>query len=1149
MKRIVFFLIMFNILSLNADINFAKKLFNDGLIEESRNEFEKIINESPASSEAAEANYYIAMGYIQQKDFKTAVSYFNKILTGYKNYNKYDLILFEMGKAYLKLQKYDSAVQIFNELFKRFPTSENMKKSLKYFADALYLSKDYNFAIITLDKLIKNYSQSNSIPYLYLTLAKAYYKDNIIPKSKEIAQKIIKKYPNSNERWETEKLLFEIEKPNLKNYIIKLEKLLSQKMPRKYDEEFTYILSTKYLQTKDYQKAIQKLKYLLKKYENSQNLCIYLNKLMNANLILEKAKENIRLYKNNEKKIPDNLCKTKAKYLLAKSLLTIKNYSETDFVINDLLKTTKNDSLILDILLLKSKLFVSTNRFVPAIKNYLNCLEKYSKSGKSNFIYFQIGQIYKNHLSNYTKAIDYYSKVSPYSKYYFSSLKQISNCYEITGNFQKAFDTLNEIDIQAIKNESERNKIKNKLKYLKNFKLTNYHKAFENLLTAMIKYKDNQTTLERELLSIFSDDLKMYDKALELLQNSSDYYQKCKIILKLWEKSKYEGNDVKKYDKMLVENLNHLKDKPELYNEILLEKMILTSLDEKTINKIKDYIKKYPTSSANEKFKIYISEFYLNKNQIDLAKDYILSLNPTKKDFTYYKLKIALAEMYYKENKDSLAYKLYNEASDKINLANPMIMFHYCVTMYQNNHKEAAIKKLEFLVNNTDFFKNKQNIYIFLSKVLSENQDYNSAISYLKNIPEKFRDDNYYNLLAGLYEKIQDFENAKLAIMHIKNKDSALLSKLADLQILTNDKEMAIYTLETLIKKGRKNSEFYKKIGELYFELKNYKKAAEYLQKYTQNLPMDKVDKNSALHLIISFLKLKNRPKADKTKKLYKKLFSEYEKNILALNYGIYYLDIDLNTSIKKFKSIIKSKKSNENIKYEAYFWRGVAYLKQKKTDLALADFLKAKNTNDKKLLYNVHLKLGTIYFSKEEYNKALQHYSFVINNAEKEKIAYDAAKNFAMVCKTTKEWDKAIETYNIILERWGNDRKIKAETIFDIGFSYFRDKKFAKAINYFTEAIPLFDDSDIKAEAQYWIGESYFGMENYEQAVTEFLKVYYNYPSQIRWAASAQLKTAECYIKLNRINKAKKVLENVMTKYGKSSQWGKQAENLLQKI
>ena len=89
MKRIVFFLIMFNILSLNADINFAKKLFNDGLIEESRNEFEKIINESPASSEAAEANYYIAMGYIQQKDFKTAVSYFNKILTGYKNYNKY----------------------------------------------------------------------------------------------------------------------------------------------------------------------------------------------------------------------------------------------------------------------------------------------------------------------------------------------------------------------------------------------------------------------------------------------------------------------------------------------------------------------------------------------------------------------------------------------------------------------------------------------------------------------------------------------------------------------------------------------------------------------------------------------------------------------------------------------------------------------------------------------------------------------------------------------------------------------------------------------------------------------------------------------------------------------------------------------------
>ncbi len=1134
-------------MNLFADLNFAKKLFNDGLIEESRTEFEKVINSSPASEDAATATYYIALGYIKQNDFQNAVKYLNKIIYGYKNYSRTDQVLLQIGKAYLNLNEYDRAINTLNRLFKTYPTSKYMKKALKPYANALYESQDYNNAIVVLDKLIKNYPNQSSIPYLYLIQAKAYYKDNIKPKSLEIAQKIIKKYPNSNERWEAELFLLKIKKISPKEYVEKLKSLLLKAPPRTYDEKISFLLAKKLFETNQLQKASEKLNYLVKKYENSNNLCKYIKFLMDINLKLGYAEKNISLFNKNKKKIPENRCKMRCKLLAAKSNLLLKNYNDTKALISNILKKTKNDTIIFDTYMLKSELLIATNHFVPAIKNYLECSEKFARLQNNNLLFFKIGMIYKQNLNDYQKAIKYFLKVQPYSIYYNDALYQISLCYENRKDYKKAISTLQEIDINSVKNGKQKENIKQKLDYLKNFKLQNYSKAFNNLLDATIKFNsdNDKKAYFSKLVSIYANDLKMYENALESVPQNQ-YYLKCKIILKLLKKSKYEGENIEKYKKLLEENLAFLKNDNQKYNEIALKEKIIISENEKPIKEIKKYISDYPDSPATDFFKSYVAEYYLSQNKIYLAKDYIISLKTKKEDFNYYKLKIALAEKFYKENNDSLALKLYKQALGKINLSKPIVMFHYLVTLYPKD-RQTAISKLKFLVNNTDFFKDKQNIYLFLAKALSETGEYETAVNYLLQIPEKFRDDNFYKLLSSYYYQLKDYENAKIAIMHIKNKNTELLKQLADLQIKTDDKQMAIYTLKQLSSKVKNKTEIYEKLGKLYFDTNDYENAVKYLSKYERL--SSKKDKDSILKLIISYLKIKNRPKADIIKKRYKKIFDSNDKNLLLLNYGIYYLDIDEKASIKKFKSIIKSKTVDKELKYKAYFWRGVALLKQKKTEEALNDFLKAKNTSDKTLLLNVHLKLGTLYFSKEDYENALKNYMFVVNNGEKSKLAYDAAKNFAMVCKTTKDFDRAIETYNIILQRWDNNPKIKAQTLFDIGFSYFRDKKFPKAIEYFNQAIDLITDEGTKAEAQYWIGESYLGEDNYEKAITEFLKVYYNYPNQTRWAASAQLKAAEAYIKSGGLKKAEKLLNRIISKYGKSSMWGKQAVEMKKNI
>jgi TolA-binding protein len=73
--------------------------------------------------------------------------------------------------------------------------------------------------------------------------------------------------------------------------------------------------------------------------------------------------------------------------------------------------------------------------------------------------------------------------------------------------------------------------------------------------------------------------------------------------------------------------------------------------------------------------------------------------------------------------------------------------------------------------------------------------------------------------------------------------------------------------------------------------------------------------------------------------------------------------------------------------------------------------------------------------------------------------------------------------------------------------------------------------------------------MENYQDAITEFLKVYYNYPELVRWSASSQLKAADSYIKIGEFSKAKKILKRIISTYGKTSRWGKQAETYLNAI
>jgi TolA-binding protein len=372
------------------------------------------------------------------------------------------------------------------------------------------------------------------------------------------------------------------------------------------------------------------------------------------------------------------------------------------------------------------------------------------------------------------------------------------------------------------------------------------------------------------------------------------------------------------------------------------------------------------------------------------------------------------------------------------------------------------------------------------------------------------------------------------------------------LQFETNDLEMSEYTYKELSKRNPKDRDIYRMLGRINFVQENFLDAAKYYKNIVdalgENFTGEKHIGQIAKENIISLYRIENRPKAQTLTKKFKTVLSLEDKNEIKLNEGIYYIEIDKKKAEGVFTKLLKDTALKNDTKIATYFWRGVCRLEMKKSDEAEADFETVANSIDETFSNQAHLKLGTLNFSNEKYDKSLEHYYKVIENDKDGKLAFDAARNFAFVCKTIEEWQKAVSAYEIILERWG-DEELESSTMFDIAFCHYRDKKYKNAIEMFRKALSILETKELKAEAQYWIADSYFGLDEYEKSISEYLKVSYAYPEFPHWAASAELRAGEAYINLKDNEKARRTFERIIEKYGRSSNWGKEALKRLETV
>jgi tetratricopeptide (TPR) repeat protein len=1156
---LIIIILLIPLFLVSASYQFARELYEDGLYEEAIVEFQKVIDEYPTSAEAETSLFYIGESYRMRENWQEGEKYYARLLRAYPGSDEPDRYQYYLALMQYKQRDYAAAIQQFGSLIENYPNSEYSRKSLVDYVSSYLKSGDNQGTILQGERLVRNYDKSEKLPALLLIVARASFAANIPEKGKQIMKQITDEYPESEARWQMIDLQMELleKEKGAVAVIIELDSILEGTVPRVYEKLLREKLVNLYRNGGNYQMAMQELELMIEKYNNADNLAelmlLYTDtalELKQYRKVADSAKDFQKVFRESELKGYYELDLARASYYLG-------NFEQSQQEVEGILAGKPEQKLQIGCLYLLGRIAEQQGRYREAIRNWQQILPMQPENAAR--ILLSIGDIYRERFFSYNSAMNFYRQViTNYSEISLQqeSIYKTSLCYEALGNEEEALRQLSSINVIDVADGQLRQRIEQKREYIRRYQLQDFENGFSELLTALSGYleSNNRALLQQQIAEIMAYDLKEYEQGAALLTGDSPElsYRKALLLLRLGDKYDFEQRDKERDTALLQVNsiIFNLKDvlPADRSEELKIKKLLIASgRTAGILSMLESYVRDYPAGEARNQFILELAEEYKSKaDTLQLVQAWQqLELDSRIESEEYYEVKILLAEQQYSGSPEA-ALELYSLASDQISISQPEVWYHYARVEYSLTGRAEALQRLQFLVDNVPGFKSYYAALNFLAESLRQTGKHREAIQYALYIPAEQRSGDFYAKLADDYLVLGDKEKAKESLMYIQDKDNATLLKLANLQYETKDFSLALYSYGVLQDKGELSEVIYQRSGDIYYEQLDYQAAIGQYESYLKQAEKTAADYvRIAARNVVCYYRIKNRPKAEELEKKYKDVLDEAGKQEIALAEGIYYTDIDSKKAEKAFNKLLKEELDADQM-IRTYFWRGVLYLKYKNVAKAKEDFSTVAGATNPDFVNQAKFKLGLINFSENNFKEALDNYYYVIEHDEDGSLALEAAQNFAKVCKTIEEWEKAISAYEIILEKWG-DQGLQGQTIFDIAFCYYRDKRYGQSIEMFGQALELLSERELLAEAQYWIGMSYYGMDDFEQAVTELLKVGYSYESYTQWAASAELQAGESYQKLDNYRKAKRIYERVIEKYGINSQWGTLAKEKLQ--
>lgn len=1159
-------------------LRFAKKLYSDRLFDEAYLLINQIITEFPNAPETAEARYLISQIQYEKKSYQDARM---QLITLLRNPFQlpHDLRVkayFALGMVHFREKNYTSAIENFEKIFLDYRETPEAIEAITYYFESYFLLGEFQTVIVKTRDLQRNWKQDRVLADLMYYQARAYFASNMPEQANRAIRDIRSKYPETEAAWKAIELqILLIEKDQGQRAAAeRLEVILSEPISRNMEEKLSWLLVRYYLNLNDTIKAKQRVDFLVNKFNRSDNLNEYLITWMQ---VFTKEKDLKPILDSEDHILRANRGKDTyltAIYYLAKTHFLAQDYWKARTYLDEHISQVISDGLLFDYEYLYAEIYSAQGQFINSINKYNQLLNRYGNLGRNYYIFMQLGDIYLHQYNQEAQALNYYRQAANIA----SDVEKVSNalqmtslCLESLGQYNEALWTLLQIPLEKIEDRRVRESIINKISLIQIFYHAETQEAFSNYMLRSLESGGALQIIDYS--TILAMDLKRYDKALEVLSNNRTYnarVERVKLYFLYAYKHHLEGNQTQSKDFLQKANneISQLGDNINDEDAFLFTafKSFLENnakINAQNLNSAIGYVNSIPVNNAGINFRNFFQyQLWAHYNDTDnLGKMRETALNIKKDTFVgeleFQRVNTYLANWFYSQKDYQQALNFFEKAPRYLTLSNTDFFYKYSMCLYQLGNKDKALELLQKLVLNNAEHESLDNAKNLIVEYWIENNRYRDALDILNQIPPLLRTDSDYRYFTHIYNLLNDPAKEKNALLFIQEKNIDELQRLAVLHSLTNDKIMAEYTWNDILKKnpGRvQKLNALSGLAHIYYNDEKYADTINLYDQYFKDLAQN-VDHNllliqpkqAAKELIIASYLSNNRPKAETLLRSLKD-FIENDDAVMAeikLSEGIYYVNMDPKRANRPLTQIIEDGKVPSEIAYKALFWRGINHIQDNKDEQAERDFTIAMNTTDEELKNQVRLKLGTLFFNKGEPDKALDYYYQVIVNDRKGELSKDAAHNFAVVARQMQDWDKVIAAYRLIMERWGQSH-LGAETRLTIAFSFYQAKQYDQAINLLNQLLNELDSDELKAEAQYWIAECYVGKLAYSEAVTAFLKVRYSYGNIAKWAGLSDLRLAETYLKQGQNERAIQLFNDIIRVHGARSDLGREASKYL---
>ncbi|MFO8234821.1 MAG: tetratricopeptide repeat protein [Bacteroidales bacterium] len=722
---------------------------------------------------------------------------------------------------------------------------------------------------------------------------------------------------------------------------------------------------------------------------------------------------------------------------------------------------------------------------------------------------------------------------------------------------------------------------------------------YDSALTYLELHKEKSEKLSRQdyyQIGYTAYKLEEYDNAIENFEEVTDEDDELAQSAYYHLADCYLNTNNENKAKLAFEFASKLDHDPEIKENALFNYAKITFQLRNTpfnaaINAFKDYIEKYPDSDNIDEAYNYLVQAYLNSNNyqdalksLEQVDDMDVSLEKAYQKVAYFRALELYNNRHYDEailvfNK-SLQYEQYDK-----NIA-ALTQYWRAESYYQlEKYEDAAASYNSFLMLPGAF-----------STPVYDKAHYNLGYAYFqqKKYPEAiewFR--KFINLsrskepkyLADTYIRLGDCyflrRSFSLAVanynqaleVNVWDQDYAMFQSSIAMG-LQGQHDQQISSLQTLIDKypqSNYSDDAHFEIGRSYMDIDNPERAIEYFEKLVDEYSSSQYVKRALVQLgLIHYAQNENEEAIE----YLKRVIAEYPGTAEAKNAlnGLKNVYVDMDrvddyvTYVDGLDDDFAEVSSGEQDSL-TYTSAERTYMEQG-CDKAIQSFQKyLRNFRNGAFTVNAHFYMADCYHRNDEFDKALEHYEYVIDRSRNEYteqslaaaagIYYDndnyeeALELYERLEKEAEEsanimdartgqmrilydfgdYDKAVDAADKVLHTDKISDRLQREALYIKGKSLFELEEYQRArkeLQRIAEEV----NSKEGAEARYLIAEIYFKQEEWEVAENEILDFIEQNSSQEYWKARSFILLADVYLAMEDSFQAKHTLKSIVENY-----------------